>query len=152
MFIYSTSAPKPKDQGGSEHQDITQPYHPKGKPLKNKRKTGKKFWIAPITGYQYLSKMLPGSCRYYPTCSEYAKWNFETSAPHKALVNSTLRILRCNQLFPGGIDYPVVRYQPPPALQLTSYLNILSGKISIKYWFVPKSDAYYYVIKDYHAY
>ena len=95
--------------------------------------------------------MLPGSCRYYPTCSEYAKWSFETSAPHKAIVNSTLRILRCNQLFPGGIDYPVVQYNTPPLLCLTSYLNILSGKITIKYWFVPKSNGYYYVIKDYHA-
>ena len=124
----------------------------KRKSLKNKKANYKKFWTMPITGYQYLSKMLPGSCRYYPTCSEYAKWSFETSAPHKALANATLRILRCNQLFPGGIDYPVVRYQAPPLLTLTSFLNILSGKISIKYWFVPKSDGYYYVIKDYHAY
>jgi putative membrane protein insertion efficiency factor len=111
-----------------------------------------KWLTAPITGYQYLSRMLPGSCRYYPTCSEYAKWSFETSPPHKALANATLRILRCNQLFPGGIDYPVVRYQAPPAMQLTSYLNILSGKIKIKYWFVPKSKNRYYVIKDYNAY
>ena len=123
----------------------------KGKLLNNKKLKSKTFWIAPITGYQYLSKMLPGSCRYYPTCSEYAKWSFETSPPHRALLNSTLRILRCNQIFPGGIDYPVVQYKVPPALHLTSYLNILSGKISIKYWFVPKSNSYYYVIKDYHA-
>jgi len=123
----------------------------KGKLLKNKRWISKKFWVAPITGYQYLSRMLPGGCRYYPTCSEYAKWSFETSAPHAAMIKSTLRILRCNQLFPGGIDYPVIRYQAPPSLCLTSYLNILSGKIKIKYWFVPKAEGHYYVIKDYHA-
>lgn len=119
---------------------------------KRTRVKHKKFWIAPIVGYQYLSRMLPGSCRYYPTCSEYAKWSFETSAPHKAIFYSTLRILRCNQLFPGGIDYPLVDYKAPSALKLASYLNILSGKIVIKYWFVPKSEKLYYVIKDYHAY
>ena len=123
----------------------------KRKALKNKKANYKKFWVAPITGYQYLSRMLPGSCRYYPTCSEYAKWSFETSAPHKAIVNATLRILRCNQLFPGGIDYPVVQYKAPPSFRLLSYFNILSGKITIKYWFVPKTDDYYYVIKDYNA-
>jgi putative membrane protein insertion efficiency factor len=110
-----------------------------------------KFWIAPIIGYQYISKMLPGSCRYYPTCSEYAKWSFETTAPHKAMMDATLRILRCNQLFPGGIDYPVIAYKAPSPMQFKSNINFLSGKMKIKYWFVPKSDRLYYVIKDYNA-
>jgi len=95
--------------------------------------------------------MLPGSCRYYPTCSEYAKWSFETSAPHQAILHSSLRILRCNQLFPGGIDYPVIHYAPPSPCRLLSYFNVLSGKITIRYWFVPKANGRYYVIKDYHA-
>ena len=123
-----------------------------GQTLKSNKRKKKKFWTAPIAAYQYISAILPGSCRYYPSCSEYAKWSFETSAPHKAALNSSLRILRCNQLFPGGIDYPVVSYSGPPSLQLTSYLNILSGKIRIKYWFVPQKNGCYYVIKDYNAY
>jgi len=52
----------------------------------------KNIFLAPIKGYQYISKMLPASCRYYPTCSEDAKWQLEFSAPHRALESSRLRI------------------------------------------------------------
>ena len=112
----------------------------------------KVFFSAPIKGYQYLSKMLPASCRYYPTCSEYAKWQFECNAPHRALAASSLRILRCNQLFAGGIDYPVVHFDPQ---NITKSLDIngFCGKITIIYWFVPKdaNRSLYYVIKDFNA-
>jgi len=112
----------------------------------------KQFFVAPIRGYQYISKMLPASCRYYPTCSEYASWQFECNAPHKALAASTLRILRCNQLFAGGIDYPVVTFKPP-RLTLSPDINNICGKINIIYWFVPKETerSHYYVIKDFNA-
>ena len=50
-----------------------------------------------------------GSCRYYPTCSEYAKWQFQENSLHKAFFFTTKRILSCNQLFDGGIDYPIVK-------------------------------------------
>ncbi len=112
----------------------------------------KKFFIAPIRGYQYISKMLPASCRYYPTCSEYAAWQFAFNAPHRALAASSLRILRCNQLFAGGIDYPIVRFTPP---NITKSLDIngFYGKIKVVYWLVPKevSRSLYYVIKDFNA-
>ncbi|MBU1668549.1 membrane protein insertion efficiency factor YidD [bacterium] len=106
----------------------------------------KKFYLVPLNAYQYISRLLPGSCRYYPTCSEYTKWHFELNKPHKALVQSTLRILRCNQLFAGGIDYPIMDYTPPKLLSLNQNLK------QIKYWFVPKENSFYYVIKDYGAY
>ena len=106
----------------------------------------KKFYLVPLNAYQYISRLLPGNCRYYPTCSEYAKWHFELNLPHKALAQSTLRILRCNQLFAGGIDYPIINYTPPKLLCLKQKLT------SIKYWFVPKEKGYFYVIKDYGAY
>ena len=102
-----------------------------------------KIFIAPIKGYQYISKMLPASCRYYPTCSEYAKWQFETNRVDKALAQSTLRILRCNQLFAGGIDYPIVKFTPQKNLQKSSY------HFPIKYWLFPKEKNLFYVIKDY---
>jgi len=114
--------------------------------------TFKRFFITPIKGYQYLSKMLPANCRYYPTCSEYAKWQFEFNPPHRALFASTARILRCNQLFAGGIDYPVVHFQPPsPAISLG--INDFCGKIKVIYWLVPQgeSQTLYYVIKDFDA-
>jgi putative membrane protein insertion efficiency factor len=114
--------------------------------------TFKKFFIAPIRGYQYISRMLPANCRYYPTCSEYASWQFEFNAPHRALAASTLRILRCNQLFAGGIDYPVVHFQPPVRTKSLG-INDFCGKINVTYWLVPKdqSRSLYYVIKDYDA-
>jgi len=112
----------------------------------------KKFFIAPIKGYQYISKMLPANCRYYPTCSEYAKWQFEFNAPHRALTASTLRILRCNQLFDGGIDYPVVIFAPPVIPALLK-VNTFCGKMKIIYWLIPKEEAHFqfYVIKDFDA-
>ena len=114
----------------------------------------KNFFLAPIKGYQYISKMLPASCRYYPSCSEYAKWQFEFNASHKAFTATSLRILRCNQLFKGGIDYPVVDFKPPKHLCILNF-NAFCGKIDITYWLVPKStnpkNTNYYVLKDFDA-
>ena len=49
-----------------------------------------------------------GSCRYYPSCSEYARINFENNSLSSAFYHTFTRILRCNQLFDGGIDYPML--------------------------------------------
>ena len=124
--------------------------------------TLKRFFIAPIKGYQYISRMLPASCRYYPTCSEYAKWQFEFNRPDRALVASTLRILRCNQLFPGGIDYPRVNWTPPSLTELANPLhppgrplfplprpNPTDRKIAIQYWIVPHPSGSHLILKDF---
>jgi putative membrane protein insertion efficiency factor len=114
----------------------------------------KTLFIVPIKGYQYISKMLPASCRYYPTCSEYASWQFEFNKPHKAFISSSLRILRCNQFFAGGIDYPLVEFRPTKPSYLLTF-NAYSGKIDVIYWLVPKSteshNTSYYVLKDFDA-
>ena len=110
----------------------------------------KKFYLAPIKGYQYFSKMLPASCRYYPSCSEYASWQFEFNAPHKAFFASSARILRCNQFFKGGIDYPLVEFTPPKTSYILTF-NTEYGKIDIIYWLVPKYKNNYYVLKDFDA-
>ena len=98
-----------------------------------------KLFIAPIKGYQYISQMLPANCRYYPTCSEYAKWQFEKNSPIKAFYYTCIRILTCNQLFIGGTDYPVV--STPKAG--------FKGKITIVYWYVPKTSTKSYLIKNF---
>ncbi len=102
-----------------------------------------KFFIAPIKAYQYISKMLPSSCRYYPSCSHYGVWQFDTNRADRAFLATAARILRCNQLFRGGIDYPVIVYKPKPLLCLCR------SKIRVKYWFVPKKNHQYFVIKDF---
>jgi len=103
-----------------------------------------KFFTAPIKAYQYISKMLPNNCRYYPSCSNYAMWHFETNhRPDKALAATATRILRCNQLFKGGIDYPIISYRPKPLFYLCC------SKIKVKYWIIPKTNDKYYVIKDF---
>jgi putative membrane protein insertion efficiency factor len=123
----------------------------------------RKFFIAPIKAYQFVSRMLPASCRYYPTCSEYAIWQFEFASPQEALLNSTIRILRCNPFFAGGIEYPQVKWQKPKSstfinhkLHLkknhhSSYDNSFkSSPFIVKYWIVPnlKRDSYFFIIKD----
>jgi putative membrane protein insertion efficiency factor len=82
-----------------------------------------------------------GSCRYYPTCSEYAKIHFENSKISTAFYHTFIRILRCNQLFEGGIEYPIIKKN--------SFCPKNMGIEEIKYWLVPKGDNYFYTIKNF---
>ena len=65
----------------------------------------KRVLIALVRGYKkYISPLLPPSCRFTPTCSEYA---MEALQKHGALKGSMLaiwRILRCNPFCKGGYD------------------------------------------------
>ena len=66
----------------------------------------KRVLIAPIRWYQrYLSplKRAP-SCRYLPTCSEYAAEAIRTRGALVGGLKALWRILRCNPLFKGGYD------------------------------------------------
>ncbi|MBZ0189961.1 MAG: membrane protein insertion efficiency factor YidD [Candidatus Obscuribacterales bacterium] len=44
------------------------------------------------------------SCRFYPSCSEYALGCILRHGFAKGLVASSWRLLRCNPWSPGGID------------------------------------------------
>jgi putative membrane protein insertion efficiency factor len=48
--------------------------------------------------------MMPAHCRYVPTCSQYCVECIEKLPIYLALWYSLLRILKCNQFFPGGYD------------------------------------------------
>jgi putative membrane protein insertion efficiency factor len=58
-----------------------------------------------IRGYQlFLSPLLPPSCRFTPSCSQYA---LEAVTRHGALRGSWLaarRLARCHPFHPGGFD------------------------------------------------
>ncbi|MDL2316469.1 membrane protein insertion efficiency factor YidD [Desulfovibrio sp. OttesenSCG-928-A18] len=70
----------------------------------------RKLAVAPIRFYQYcISPLFPARCRFYPTCSAYAKEAVLRHGVLRGFVLAAYRILRCNPWSPGGYD-PV----PPP--------------------------------------
>ncbi|MEA3428247.1 MAG: membrane protein insertion efficiency factor YidD [Thermodesulfobacteriota bacterium] len=59
-----------------------------------------------IRAYQYvLSPVLGPSCRFYPTCSEYAYQAVLRYGPLKGSFLALKRILRCHPFNPGGVDH-----------------------------------------------
>ncbi|MCU5782388.1 hypothetical protein MA04_01688 [Alcanivorax balearicus MACL04] len=73
----------------------------------------KRVLLASLRFYQgYLSPWLGNQCRFYPTCSEYARQAVEH---HGALRGSALaarRLCKCHPWHPGGFD--PVPGQPHP--------------------------------------
>ena len=51
-----------------------------------------------------LSPLIPPSCRFYPTCSQYAKEAVLKHGSLRGVYLAALRILRCNPWNPGGVD------------------------------------------------
>ncbi len=55
--------------------------------------------IAPIRVYRrFISPMLPPSCRFVPTCSQYAIEAIEVHGPLKGMLLATRRLLRCHPI------------------------------------------------------
>jgi len=55
--------------------------------------------IAPIHFYRrFVSPMLPPSCRFSPTCSQYAIEAIKKHGPAKGLVLAIRRLLRCHPI------------------------------------------------------
>lgn len=51
-----------------------------------------------------ISPLFPARCRFYPTCSQYAVDAIEIHGLFKGLILAICRLMRCNILFPGGVD------------------------------------------------
>jgi len=61
--------------------------------------------IRAIKAYQrYKHIMLPASCRFYPSCSQYALDAVNRYGTIKGIFLASLRILRCHPFHPGGFD------------------------------------------------
>lgn len=71
------------------------------------------LWI--IRGYQKaISPLLPPSCRFVPSCSQYGYEAIATFGPLKGGYMAVRRILRCNPFHAGGYD-PVPHPHHEPA-------------------------------------
>lgn len=53
---------------------------------------------------KFISPLFPPSCRFHPTCSEYAVQAFTKYGIFKGAIKSVWRILRCNPFNNGGFD------------------------------------------------
>ena len=64
--------------------------------------------VLPIRLYQLLvSPLLPANtCKYHPSCSEYAVLAIRKHGVLKGIPLSAWRLLRCNPWSHGGVDYP----------------------------------------------
>jgi putative membrane protein insertion efficiency factor len=58
--------------------------------------------------YRKLTVYRLPTCRYYPSCSHYAEEAIEVHGLLNGSFLALRRLIRCNQLFPGGFD-PVPR-------------------------------------------
>ena len=64
-----------------------------------------KIMILAIQFYKkFISPLFPPTCRFQPTCSEYANQAFRKYKFLKAMKLSILRILKCHPFHPGGDD------------------------------------------------
>jgi len=61
--------------------------------------------IVPIRFYQkYISPLKPATCRFTPSCSQYAIEAIRKHGPFKGLALAVWRILRCNPWGGSGYD------------------------------------------------
>jgi hypothetical protein len=68
-----------------------------------------------VRGYQlYVSPLLPRSCRFYPSCSEYMIQSIRCYGVARGLGRGLWRIMRCNPFCAGGYD-PVTPLPGHPA-------------------------------------
>jgi uncharacterized protein len=77
---------------------------------------------APVRFYQRLiSPGLPGRCKYYPSCSEYAVQAVRRYGILRGVVLAAWRLVRCNPWSHGGVDFvedqKLFRSRPGPEPQ-----------------------------------
>ena len=58
-----------------------------------------------IRGYRrFISPLLPPSCRFHPTCSDYAQQAFGQYGAFKGIWLTIKRLAKCHPYHPGGFD------------------------------------------------
>lgn len=51
-----------------------------------------------------VSPLVPPSCRFHPTCSDYAREAIEHHGIARGALLAAKRLMRCHPFSPGGID------------------------------------------------
>lgn len=65
----------------------------------------KSFLVAFLRGYKLLVSPLLGTrCRFYPSCSDYAREAIEVHGAPRGVALAARRLARCHPLNPGGFD------------------------------------------------
>ena len=60
---------------------------------------------APVIFYRkFISPLFPPTCRFSPTCSQYALEALEIHGPLKGTWLTVKRVIKCHPFHPGGID------------------------------------------------
>ncbi len=66
----------------------------------------KSLAVAPIRLYQLLiSPLFPASCKYHPSCSQYAVDAIRKYGVLRGVPKAAWRLLRCHPWSKGGVDY-----------------------------------------------
>jgi uncharacterized protein len=81
------------------------------RPINGENSMIQKVLLILIRGYRrYISPLFPPSCRFQPTCSQYAVEAIERFGAIQGSWLAIKRILRCHPFQPGGYD-PVPQCQ-----------------------------------------
>lgn len=64
----------------------------------------KKILLKLIELYQSMPLSSHSNCKFYPTCSNYAKQAIMAHGTSKGIILAVKRILKCNPFSKGGID------------------------------------------------
>ncbi len=73
--------------------------------LEEKRSFAAAFLLALLTFYQRcLSPALPSACKFYPTCSQYAREAVTRYGAARGSWMALKRLLRCRPFAKGGYD------------------------------------------------
>jgi putative membrane protein insertion efficiency factor len=54
---------------------------------------------------KFISPLKPPTCRFYPTCSQYALDALEQHGPAKGSWLAVKRVCKCHPFHPGGVDH-----------------------------------------------
>ena len=77
--------------------------------------------IGLVRAYQLvLSPHMGNTCRFYPTCSQYAIQAFRRYGAVRGLILSVYRLARCHPWGDHGYDPPRWFGEPPPTVQESS--------------------------------